>query len=799
MDAKLRICQEESHASAPYDDVQPLDALLPDGYQYTVCEYSKSVEDIRAVLRLHITTEYDAHMWVKKYQEKSLTTLRSEWKTKPTGQKVIFHEQLRCQHRTKPRSESADLKAGSKNTNCPSTLAVTVKRVITNRKSKSKDVHATTLPMTVMLAYNHNHPVNCPDALKHRDVSDEVTKIFCKLYEANHTPATALQAYKYDIYEDQNQDFVLTSADRSVCPDLQWCFRLYYKQFKKNYGEPDGEKMLLHLEKSIDQFNTPDNITVKMAKVGDDICVGLCTDLMKRVHKYVRQSGELAFIDGSGGVDRHGCRVFLMMTHSAAGALPLGVLVTTSETEKVLTEGLLLLKDLFPSEAFFGRQEKGPQVFMTDDSDAERKALHNVYSESTLLLCSFHILQAMWRFLWDAKHKVAKEHRPHLMKLVQRLLYSKTEQDLNSHYDALCMDDTACQYPGFVTYIERLFKRRHAWAHCFRANLPVRGNNTNNFCEAAMKVMKDKIFFRTKAFNVVQLVDFLFTRIEKVYKQKLFDVANNRWKEAVTSRYVSIANWNLQREKIIRISNQEFEVPSQERPNVMYHVNMEFATCTCNMGMNGGPCKHQHMVAKHYGMTSINVHPRNSPNLRRLFYKIATGDNGKVEWFASLHHVDNEEFSVSLDPASLQLEISCSSALQSSQETSPLSMNLPDLDDTSIAAEEVQVINQMDQTDTTREGKEMDQDIDEISRILKQKINGNKSVFKEPVQTFLKNLTQIKTEVSLVSALKTFGKYSGAALSRQNHNGKLIGVQPTAVARKRLQSEDAEVLAVEGQ
>lgn len=79
--------------------------------------------------------------------------------------------------------------------------------------------------MIVKLAYNHNHPVLCSDALKHRDVSKEVKNTFLKLYEANHSPSTALHIYKYDMSEKYGEDFVHASADRAFCPDLQWCYR----------------------------------------------------------------------------------------------------------------------------------------------------------------------------------------------------------------------------------------------------------------------------------------------------------------------------------------------------------------------------------------------------------------------------------------------------------------------------------------------------------------------------------------------------------------------------------------------
>ena len=37
-----------------------------------------------------------------------------------------------------------------------------------------------------------------------------------------------------------------------------------------------------------------------------------------------RESGELVFMDASGSMDYHDCRVFCMLTHSRGGGVPLG-------------------------------------------------------------------------------------------------------------------------------------------------------------------------------------------------------------------------------------------------------------------------------------------------------------------------------------------------------------------------------------------------------------------------------------------------------------------------------------------
>ena len=49
--------------------------------------------------------------------------------------------------------------------------------------------------------------------------------------------------------------------------------------------------------------------------------VAVCTPFMKRVHTHIQESGEVVFIDSSGGIDRDGYRIFLVMTHSKAGGL----------------------------------------------------------------------------------------------------------------------------------------------------------------------------------------------------------------------------------------------------------------------------------------------------------------------------------------------------------------------------------------------------------------------------------------------------------------------------------------------
>lgn len=104
---------------------------------------------------------------------------------------------------------------------------------------------------------------------------------------------------------------------------------------------------------------------------------------------------------------------------SVASALPLGIVFTFSQSEAALTKAFQLLGTILPTSAFYGRGEAGPAIFMSDNCGALRSSLHPWFPLADLLLCIFHTLQAMWRYLWGSAHKVVKVDR--LPKRVQAL------------------------------------------------------------------------------------------------------------------------------------------------------------------------------------------------------------------------------------------------------------------------------------------------------------------------------------------------------------------------------------------
>ncbi|XP_072168755.1 uncharacterized protein [Diadema setosum] len=208
-------------------------------------------------------------------------------------------------------------------------------------------------------------------------------------------------------------------------------------------------------------------------------------------------------MDASSNMDRHNCRVFMLLTHSCVGGLLIGVLITTAETQPTITAALRLFTTILPSGSFGGRGVVSTQL-ITDDCMAERRALQDVFPQSTLLLCSFHLLQATWRWLWSAAHKIPLKERPEHLRHM-RMIFATSSQEADELFASSMADPEL--HKSFKDYLQNAY-----------SELPLRGNLTNNCCESAMRILEDRVLSRTKAFNIAQLADFLSSHLQDCYE-----------------------------------------------------------------------------------------------------------------------------------------------------------------------------------------------------------------------------------------------------------------------------------------
>ncbi|KAK0131668.1 hypothetical protein N1851_014551 [Merluccius polli] len=208
----------------------------------------------------------------------------------------------------------------------------------------------------------------------------------------------------------------------------------------------------------------------------------------------------MCFMDASGNMDRHHCQVFLLLTHSCAGGLPLGIIITQSE------EGL------------------------------KRAALSRAFPQAKLL-CSFHLLQAVWRWLWCKENDFSMSDRTTLFAVVKDLLYAREESSLHSHYHQ-ALESSA--FNRLVSEVQGL---------CGEALQPegVLGSllQGHHACKKKqhqqlhrVRILKDKILHRTKAYKVPQLFDFLTTRLSAYYEARITDTAIGHWEGLQKSRFL---------------------------------------------------------------------------------------------------------------------------------------------------------------------------------------------------------------------------------------------------------------------
>ncbi|XP_026126427.1 uncharacterized protein si:dkey-75a21.2 isoform X4 [Carassius auratus] len=237
---KCQHCIGEDKAS---EDTDHVEKILPPGYSHLLChhellEMSGDVENFRAALKLQMTSEEQVQKWLEDFQKSSALTWRKSRTYPDSGRYNKYRVDLRCQHKTYSTSSKT-----SKNTNCPATMFLILKRFMCERKSRSGDPHIEEgYFLHVNLRNEHNHRLNTAEVMRWRDVSNDTIEKLQQLYKSGHSPSSALKTIKYNLQEEEGDNYTYAIADRSICPDLPFCYRsairLYHKLFQKTCVEP---------------------------------------------------------------------------------------------------------------------------------------------------------------------------------------------------------------------------------------------------------------------------------------------------------------------------------------------------------------------------------------------------------------------------------------------------------------------------------------------------------------------------------------------------------------------------------
>lgn len=153
-------------------------------------------------------------------------------------------------------------------------------------------------------------------------------------------------------------------------------------------------------KKFISELNEPTTISFKELS-GDEqnFVIVIVTLLMRRVSE-TNSAGEMIFVDCTRSADKFGLRVFSILTKvTGSGGIPISIVIITSKTTSIIQQSFEFFASFMNEKLFDSRVGTRPAIIMTDDSAAKVGALRTLFSKATMLLCSFHLLQACNRWI----------------------------------------------------------------------------------------------------------------------------------------------------------------------------------------------------------------------------------------------------------------------------------------------------------------------------------------------------------------------------------------------------------------
>ena len=119
---------------------------------------------------------------------------------------------------------------------------------------------------------------------------------------------------------------------------------------------------------------------------------------MQRAAYELKQSSEILFVDATSNCDVQNHELYFFATQSPAGGIPLGCTITTSQKSEVFHVAVQI--EIFPTK-----------IYPSDDDMAERNTLKKYWPNSVLLLCTFHVLKAVWKWVCLTKNNIDKADR----------------------------------------------------------------------------------------------------------------------------------------------------------------------------------------------------------------------------------------------------------------------------------------------------------------------------------------------------------------------------------------------------
>ena len=483
-------------------DEKILEDILPPNYDYKVRlfmieERSKTNNltetKFKAKVDTNVCNEPALGEWILEYESITNTSHNQSHSDYRGKDGVVLGGFRKCQHNVRKHlhpetNEPRKDKSVGKNKECKAKVRFQLRSSPTHHHDEDCEHFS----LTVTLEYCHGHRIESSGAKKYHPVSNNTKNRFIQYFEEGLSPSRAWRKNKQYLKSVYKEDYLNIKSNRSFAPDYKWTMNFHTKFLKDTYGTLNGPDSIKRATEHAQRYNEKNGAELCIVKQRPDghYYVIIHDPMTLRVHATLPQAGDIVLVDSTGAVDRVNSKYFRFLTVSPAGALPLGAVITSSESKSVLKEAFALYRDTLPDEAFYKNGKyRGPSLFMSDDCESERSALQHVWPESRLLLCHFHLLQATWRWIHAGDHHIQDCDRQQLLQLFKAVVYASTSEQYAEARQNLYDDETIKKYPGYIHHLEiQYFARHEDWAMCVRneEKLPTHNCNSNNYIEADM-------------------------------------------------------------------------------------------------------------------------------------------------------------------------------------------------------------------------------------------------------------------------------------------------------------------------
>ena len=633
------------------------DSLPPDEkYSYVVTFFSISESSniikeskFSATVNVNVCTTDDLQSFLQDLNSISGVSYKMNFPDNKNAKSVLSSGSRFCSRNVRKRKLSSDSddvkkdKTAGKNTNCPSKIKFKLSKHLHTRNCSGHNLQ-------LQIEHHHNHHIDTAINVRMQPVSNDTKNMFIQYFSEGQSAASAYHSHKAYLEATYKEDYTRISANRAFCPDYAWVSNFSSKFLLDKFGQIVGPEAMQKAHEYCQQYNTlhGKQLAHVVQKDNGHYFVVILDDFILRAHQNLPQAKDICLLDVTGSLDRVDSRLARFLTVSPSGGIPLGNIIVSSESEQLLTEAFTAFQDMLPEDSWNGRGRLGPTLMMTDDCSSEIAAVKNVWPEAKNILCQFHLLQAVWRWLMAGAHGIPQKHRAHLFYLFRSLVYSKSTAEFEEAREKFMEDDTLNKYRNFEDHITRSYLHRiEAWATHVRLeqNYPNHNINTTNYVESSFRVLKDREFNRTKCYNLPDLVQHMLQDKSSHYVKKLTDFGNGIFSATNRNSQYNSSGVLISKDDIIEVyTNKVFYVKSQSQEDTWYQVDMVSGFCECSVGSSRAPCKHKHSIKHHYNISEFTSLPVDAGS-KAMWHFIALGRCEDRAWYRD----DNESDSVNVE------------------------------------------------------------------------------------------------------------------------------------------------------